>query len=94
MKTVEYSVCEDCRMYVVALENDDYSSYDYYFNETDADLEIQRMSNAFNDEFADVGRVIFDFGDDYEEFSWQACELCNSRLGGNRYNLLATIMED
>lgn len=80
--TIEYSVCEDCWL---EMANGD----------TDHDIE-HHTKREIGDHDAHFVLGVAETEDDpeglgYEEFSWCACELCNSTLGGSRHGITLLI---
>lgn len=77
--TIEYSVCEDC---LHALAYDEVEDPDFYAH---VERELGGKEGHFS---VGVEQTEDDpEGNGYEEFSWHACELCNSTLGGSRYGV-------
>lgn len=79
--TFEYSVCEDCLMF---LANDDVpEDKDHAFYIAKVNGELNGKTGHFS-----VGITPTEddpHGSGHEEFSNQGCELCNDHLAGSRY---------
>lgn len=90
-ETIEYSVCEDCLMFLA------------YGGEELEDGTTQNISEAITRELngrsggfhTGVEPTEEDpDGTGYEEFSWSECELCRSSLGGSRHGATLLLQED
>jgi hypothetical protein len=92
--SIEYSVCEDCLLITANGEASpdckDDTLMDY---ESAVEHEVAGRNAYFC-----VGVDPTDDdpeGDGYDEFSWHACELCGSTLGGSRHGMTLLItLED
>lgn len=71
LQTYEGQICTDC---VLLVANGDTSGYP-----GDVDEYLRRVDAGYG---SDVETVVVGTGDAY--FSWSACDLCNTRLGGDR----------
>ena len=80
METIEYSVCVDCYMELAQGEGEDISHH------------IQRELDGREGHFSTGVAPTEDDGE--EEFSWNTCELCCSRLGGSRHGVTLFIKKD
>ncbi len=82
----EAMVCHDCWDYIMG--NDDALEYHEVPEER-----IKHIGQSFNkwvkienpDGTLSDGQIVN--GDEHEEFSWKACEICQSCLGGERFEL-------
>jgi protein-arginine kinase activator protein McsA len=72
-ETVEYMVCDDCR---IAIANDDYSAMS---DERANDVEDGIM------QLSTMGHLMS--GDSYDDFSIKSCECCGDRSAGARYGV-------
>jgi hypothetical protein len=70
--------CVDC---VMAIANDEYPDDD----------ERSRAILAGESKWWNEGYVVVNGSDDEGHFSWQPCDLCGSRLGGDRETLWAVL---
>ena len=87
--TIEYSVCQDCLMYVAHAgeEIEDGTT-------EDIGTAIQRELNGRTGNFC-TGVEPTEDGPDgtgYDEFSSHECELCRSTLGGSRHGVTLVIV--
>lgn len=80
----EYSVCEDCLLYLANGDEPEDSEGDFSQRMADS---IERELNGRNGTFSPGVRPTVDDPEGYgfEEFSYSSCELCMSTLGGSRY---------
>jgi hypothetical protein len=84
VETTEYSVCVDCWLYC-----GDADLADHDAQEDAVAREIAGRDGSFT---TGVAQTEDDpEGTGYEEFSRQACELCNSTLGGSRHGVTLVI---
>lgn len=84
IETLEYSVCEDCLMYIAyGEEPEDPLGRGGKNMEAAIERELAGRAGHF---VAGVDPTEDDEeGTGYEEFSWHECELCRSTLGGSRH---------
>ena len=89
METIEYSVCEDCLLYVA---NGDVTEN---LDDQHVDAAIKREIDGRNAHFnAGVEPTEDDpEGQGYDEFSSHSCELCNTYLAGSRHGITLLIQE-
>ena len=85
-KEFELSVCEDCYFYH-HYDSDFFDAEQFdtsYLTKEDK----QNIEDSFNEILKDY--QIFDNydSDNGPSFSWYSCDICNSRLAGNRFGLL------
>ncbi len=85
--STEYSVCQDCFLYVAT--DEDIADYDA------AEAAVERELNGRTGHFSPGVESTEDdpAGSGYEEFSSQECELCHSTLGGSRHGVTLLITE-
>lgn len=88
---IEYSVCEDCLLYIGDADLADYDACE--------DGENRERERAGGKDVAHFVTGIEPTEDDpegrgYEEFSWHECELCRSSLGGSRHGVTLLITKE
>lgn len=96
MEFIRHDVCVDCFFFVVNDEEPE-DSTDWSAQETREAM--QREAGNTGGHFAcgvppkeeDEEEEEGDEEDGYTDFTWQACELCRSTLGGSRYALTLCI---
>jgi len=84
--TIEYSVCEDCSLYIGDADLADYDAC-----EDGVERELGGRKGHFVHGVAPTEDD--PEGSGYDEFSWQECELCRSGLGGSRHGV-TLLLED
>jgi hypothetical protein len=80
-ETISFRVCIDCAMLHANGETP------VEMSETETAAWLIDVSNAL----AGLGPVAIG---DPDGFSWSSCEGCNSRLGGDRFEAFAELLED
>lgn len=80
--SIEYSVCEDC--WLELANRDGYHDIDSHIKREIGDRNAHFVLGVPQTEEDPEGLG-------YEEFSWCACELCNSTLGGSRHGITLLI---
>lgn len=91
IETLEYSVCEDCLMYIA------YGGEELEDGQTEhIGQAIERELNGRTGHFSTGVEPTEDDpeGTGYEEFSWHECELCRSTLGGSRHGVTLVLREE
>ena len=84
METLEYSVCEDCLLYIAHAGEELEDGTTENIGQA-----IERELGGREGHFAVGVEQTEDDPDGagYDEFSWRECELCRSTLGGSRHGV-------
>lgn len=82
-KLYEWSVCQDCLMYIA---NDDLTGLSNYLNDDEIEEKKADMDRALHAVYEDDGGHAVASGDDLG-FSRSSCDCCGTHLAGDRYQI-------
>lgn len=85
--TLEYSVCEDCLLFIANDDVPEDKEHSFYIAKINNELDGKEGHFVCGIEPTEDDPE----GNGYDEFSWQACELCRSSLGGSRHGVTLLI---
>ena len=79
-------VCSDCQM---PIAYGDFTGLDFHYSPERAEERMEEIEIGMDNLAKEIG--FLSMGDDYDDFSSEACACCDSRDAGARYEVIGTI---